>query len=342
MGLAPRTRRLGLAIAVLLTLGLTVGSVLGEQRRVQAESAVTTAVERGQAETALDRRVGAATSTIRSISELSSAADAALEDSAGRVLVEAPRSSLAGAVGSAEALLGDLRGEVSAVQAGDGAGAALERLVRTDSARVAAVRGALRDAIADVGVAVTRWQAEQDRVAAEVADAAAIEAAGVAEAAAAEAAESARRAADAAAAEVSRRAADVEARAARSAAGASDGSPAAAPAAPAVYAEYVWTTGFQAELDACRGSVNMTPSFGTAVIGEHWSCGGRGFPKSPGTLVQLSGAMSGTYRVGAVVAVLNQRTHRIGDVPRGYDLLYQTCINGDNTQMSFTQLTRVG
>jgi len=52
--------------------------------------------------------------------------------------------------------------------------------------------------------------------------------------------------------------------------------------------------------------------------------------------------LSGTYVVGPVVAVLNQQTNRIGDVPHGFDLLYQTCINGDNTRMSFTQLTRVG
>lgn len=52
--------------------------------------------------------------------------------------------------------------------------------------------------------------------------------------------------------------------------------------------------------------------------------------------------LSGTYRVGGVAAVLNANTQGTGNIPRGYDLLYQTCINGSNKMMSFTVLTRVG
>jgi len=86
----------------------------------------------------------------------------------------------------------------------------------------------------------------------------------------------------------------------------------------------------------------MTPTFGRPVIGEHWSCGGRDFPMAAGSIVTVTGVLSGTFRVGPVVAVLNQRTNTTNDVPGGYDLLYQTCVGGDNTRMSFTALERIG
>ena len=102
----------------------------------------------------------------------------------------------------------------------------------------------------------------------------------------------------------------------------------------------VWASGFQSEIDACRGAVNVTGRYGVAVIAEHWSCGGSRFPGA-GTTVTLSGVNLGTYRVGGIVAVLDVDTDGTASIPRGYDLLYQTCINGSNATMSFTALRRV-
>lgn len=113
----------------------------------------------------------------------------------------------------------------------------------------------------------------------------------------------------------------------------------AARAAP--FNKVVWTSGWQAEIDACRGAVNITGHYGVAVIAEHWSCGGSRFPRA-GTEITLSGAVTGAYRVGGVVKVLNASTDGASMIPRGYDLLYQTCINGSNATMSFTSLTRIG
>jgi hypothetical protein len=103
----------------------------------------------------------------------------------------------------------------------------------------------------------------------------------------------------------------------------------------------VWTSGFQAQLDACRGAVNLSSYYHVPVIGEKWQCGGSRFPRA-GSLVVLTGVISGTYRVGPVVAVLNAYVNRSGDIPRGYGLLYQTCRNGDAHTETFTELTRVG
>jgi hypothetical protein len=116
---------------------------------------------------------------------------------------------------------------------------------------------------------------------------------------------------------------------------------AAAAAAARYYHRAVWTSGFQAQLDDCRGAVNLSPTYHVAVIGEKWQCGGSRFPRA-GSLVILTGVISGTYRVGPVVAVLNAYVDRASDIPRGYELLYQTCRNGDAHTEIFTQLTRVG
>ncbi|SDK44208.1 hypothetical protein SAMN05216282_10666 [Cryobacterium psychrotolerans] len=112
------------------------------------------------------------------------------------------------------------------------------------------------------------------------------------------------------------------------------------PAGTPRFTTYVWTAGWQAQIDACNGAVDLTGRYGVRVIGEHWGCGGSRFPSSG--LITLSGVLSGTYRVGGVAAVLNANTQGTGNIPRGYDLLYQTCINGSNKTMSFTVLTRVG
>jgi hypothetical protein len=323
-----RYAALSLAVSIALTIG--AGSILGEQSpapagSISALTAFSADTERADTDPALDQRAVVTTSIIQSLAASSAAARTVLEDSANKVLTEAARIWLAAALVSADSLRAEATGQ--------------EDGFHLDLHRASAVQSTLREATAEVTTAVALWQEQQDRIAAaqqtEAAERAAAELR-----IAAEAAEAARIAEAEAAARSARSTAGSSA---TRNAGGSGGAPAtpAAPSAPATYAEFVWTTGFQSELDACRGSVNMTPSFGTAVIGEHWSCGGRSFPKTPGTRVELSGALSGTYVLGPVVAVLNQHTHRIGDVPHGYDLLYQTCINGDNTRMSFTQLTRV-
>ncbi|HEX4058915.1 MAG TPA: hypothetical protein VHX87_11445 [Galbitalea sp.] len=107
------------------------------------------------------------------------------------------------------------------------------------------------------------------------------------------------------------------------------------------YHEVVWTSGFQAQIDACRGAVNLTAAYHVRVIGEEWQCGGARFPRE-GTLVRLSGIISGLYRVGPVVAVLNAYVDKSRDIPRGYSLLYQTCRNGNAHTETFTELIPVG
>lgn len=200
----------------------------------------------------------------------------------------------------------------------DGSGEALD--LRTAEVTVAA------QTVTD---AVTAWQAEQNRLAAE-------------EAARQAAAEAARLAAEVeAAAAAATNATGLRAANGTSGGGASGSAGTGPSAAAASIDKYVWTNGFQSEIDACNGAVDVTGNYGVAVIAEHWSCGGSGFPGN-GSVITLSGVRSGTYRVGGVAAVLNANTQGTADVPRGYDLLYQTCINGSNSTMSFTVLTRVG
>jgi len=103
----------------------------------------------------------------------------------------------------------------------------------------------------------------------------------------------------------------------------------------------VWTTGGQTEVDACKGPVDMTAAYGVPVIGEHWFCGGSDFPTTDGTIITLTGTQAGKWRIGGVAATLNKQTQDTRAIPRGNDLMYQTCRNGSNTTMTFTLLTRV-
>lgn len=107
------------------------------------------------------------------------------------------------------------------------------------------------------------------------------------------------------------------------------------------YTEYVWTSGWQAQIDACQGAVDLTAHYGVRTIAEHDDCGGSSFPTAPGTIVRITGVDAGVYRVVGVAAYLNGHTATTADLPRGYDLLFQTCVNGYSS-MSFTALTRVG
>jgi hypothetical protein len=108
------------------------------------------------------------------------------------------------------------------------------------------------------------------------------------------------------------------------------------------YTNNVHATGWNAELDECIGSVDVTAHYeNVPTIAEHWSCGGKDFPDDAGTVITLTGEHAGTYRVEGIVAMLNAHRNSTADVPRGYDLLYQTCQNGQSNTMSFTALTRI-
>jgi hypothetical protein len=107
------------------------------------------------------------------------------------------------------------------------------------------------------------------------------------------------------------------------------------------YTEYVWASGWQAQIDACQGAVDLTAHYGVRTIAEHDNCGGNSFPTTAGTIVRITGVDAGVYRVDGVAAYLNGHTATTADLPRGYDLLFQTCVNGYSS-MSFTALTRVG
>ena len=108
------------------------------------------------------------------------------------------------------------------------------------------------------------------------------------------------------------------------------------------YTNHVHAVGWTSELDECVGSVDISAHYDNVpTIAEHWSCGGRAFPDEAGTIIRLTGENEGTYRVDGIVKMVNQHIATVADVPRGYDLLYQTCQNGQSTTMSFTALTRL-
>jgi hypothetical protein len=112
--------------------------------------------------------------------------------------------------------------------------------------------------------------------------------------------------------------------------------------AAARYTNNVHAIGWNPELDQCIGSVDVTAHYeGVPTIAEHWSCGGKDFPDDAGTVITLTGVHAGTYRVDGIVAMLSASRHGTADVPRGHDLLYQTCQNGQSATMSFTALTRL-
>ncbi|MEO6200895.1 MAG: hypothetical protein ABIX44_07015 [Cryobacterium sp.] len=202
----------------------------------------------------------------------------------------------------------------SALPGAHQATALLESAEFTEAVRLREGRDRLAGPVRAVNIAVVAWRAEQKRLAAAKARAA--------------------RAARALSVTVARarlhsRAIVAPARPGRS-----------TPARAAKYTKNVWTAGWQAQIDACRGAVDLTGHYGVRVIAEHWGCGGSRFPRS-GT-VRLSGRYAGTYTVGRIVAVLDVRSQGTRNVPRGYGLLYQTCLNGSNATMAFRVLTRVG
>jgi hypothetical protein len=165
---------------------------------------------------------------------------------------------------------------------------------------------AIESDAASVAAAVVAWEAEQARIAAEK--------------------EAARLAAEAAAlAQTRTRTAGV-----------------AAAAGPHV--EGIWTSGGQAEIDACRGSVNLPDVAGylggTFYAAEHWSCGGRNWAGiGTGELVSFPGY--GVFQVAGRVGGLPSGSYA-SSLPAGYDGYYQTCMNGDLNNLHVWLLTRVG
>jgi hypothetical protein len=177
--------------------------------------------------------------------------------------------------------------------------------------------------------AAAQLKAEEDAAAAAAAVAAAAAAAAEAAAQAAAAQAAAQAAAEAAAqaaAQVAAQAAAQSAAAARAAQG---------------YVQRVWTSGFQNEINQCRGAVDVTAVYKVRVIAEHSSCGGSRFPSAAGAIVTITGLDAGRYRVIGIVAHLNGEVNHAEDIPRGYDLLFQTCASGF-TDMLFTALERIG
>jgi hypothetical protein len=130
--------------------------------------------------------------------------------------------------------------------------------------------------------------------------------------------------------------------AAAAAAAAKAAAEAAAQAAARGHTVNIWTTGFQAQVNACRGGVDMTAHYGMPIVAEHWSCGGSSFPTAAGSIVTFTGLDAGTYRVLGVAAVLNAYTAHTYQVPHNYQMLYQTCRGGDSHYTEFVALQRIG
>ncbi|TFD79896.1 hypothetical protein E3T54_04350 [Cryobacterium sp. Sr8] len=332
-GRHPVRRRALAAIAMLaVPLALAAGNVAFGAGHVSAATvSVAEARYLGEVDGFEQRRLRAVGLLAVAESVLASA-ELTLNASAGKVLAPAARTTLAEGIRAEQYQLDLVREELKkgyrlvdpaapvtsrfSARLGFYDAASVLRGHRfAEAADLSTVRAHLAGPVQAVKDAVLAWQTEQKRLAAVKAAKAA---------AAARAAEAAR----AAAARAPARAWQAPAAAGQPRAG------------TARFNKYVWTAGWQAQIDACNGAVDLTGRYGVRVIGEHWSCGGSRFPSSG--LITLSGVLSGTYRVGGVAAVLNANTQGTGNIPRGYDLLYQTCINGSNTTMSFTVLTRVG
>jgi hypothetical protein len=134
--------------------------------------------------------------------------------------------------------------------------------------------------------------------------------------------------------------------AARAAAAAAAQAAAAAAARAAAIAHghtvNVWTTGFQDQVNACRGGVDMTARYGMRIVGEHWSCGGSSFPTYAGAIVTFTGLDAGTYQVIGTVAVLDAYTAHTYQVPHNYEMLFQTCRGGNSVYTEFIALEKIG
>lgn len=185
-------------------------------------------------------------------------------------------------------------------------GTTLEQAFAASTEAISGARAELATGIAGVEESVAAWEAEQARLAAE---------------------EAARQAAEAAAAAAAARVA----------------APTAGPAgASGMHLETIWTSGGQAQIDACRGAVNVTAVASYLGAGfyaaEHWSCGGSAWGGiTPSSLVDFAGY--GTYRVAGRIGGLTYGADA-SVLPAGYAGYYQTCIGGSSSNMTVWLLAR--
>ncbi len=117
---------------------------------------------------------------------------------------------------------------------------------------------------------------------------------------------------------------------------------AAARAAASAHTVNIWTTGFQTQVNACRGGVDMSAHYGMRIVAEHCRAAGSSFPTVAGSIVKFTGLDAGTYRVIGMVAILDAYTAHTYQVPHNYEMLYQTCRGGNSHYTEFIALSRVG
>lgn len=104
----------------------------------------------------------------------------------------------------------------------------------------------------------------------------------------------------------------------------------------------VTLAGSQPEIDKCAGPVDVSAFYGLPALAEHWACGGSYFPRWKGATVRLTGLKAGLYRVEGVIGYLNGGKDKVDVVPRGYDLIFQTCLQNDATHSGLMGMTRIG
>lgn len=319
----PRRRSAAMALAGSLTFALIAGGTLtaGSLYFAGAASSQASAAEDEQsfysALTNYKTDEAAASSAISTAAASISAAERVLAESEGKTLDNTARDALDAEVTTAKTDLEEAEAELAvwqAVRLRTVSGVynfeqSTKLLIALSPIALSpiALSISIDDEVDSVDAAVSAWEAEQARLAAEKA---------AAEAAAAKAAEQT-----------------------SNASSPKKPSSPSTPAPAGIYTKNVWTAGYQAEIDRCLGAVDLTVRYDLAVIAEHNHCGGSSFPTSAGTKVKLTGLRAGTYEVVGVVANLNRLVDGSSKIPRGYDLLFQTC-NGD--LISFIALKKVG
>lgn len=309
-----------------LALVLTVAATTGYTTIIVTQDAEARAYEVAAAEERLaeaTREYGAAREAWNLERESAAAALAAaqtvLDDSEGHVLDESPREALASVISNTKTMLAqaDTRASLLNVNLKH----AYEGVYRT------ANDGGDAAEIQEVVFAVESLTGEFPDVTVDL-DA---EIGAVQEAVAAWTAEQERLAAE----EAARQAAAAAGRQTHS------------PSGSASLTENIWTSGGQAEVDACRGSVNWLPA--TAYTGgdfyamEHWGCGGSAWKNvGVGSRITVTGTANGLYEVVGTVGGLVYGSTDLGAVPQGYDGYFQTCFGGSNKNMTVFLMTRVG
>ena len=273
---------------------------------VVTPAAVTTPVEAASYTTdAVASEQGLLVASIEALDAELAAARTAHEEADGRVLDEDARTALASEIETAEQTTREARALLAWPEAALPAGVAESTAASVDESLAS-----LTAAGEELTAAVEAWEVEQERIAAE---------------------EAARAAAAAAAASW----AQPRSASAGGAVGA---------AGPAVaHVEGIWTSGGQGQIDACRGSVNVSAIAGylggAFYAAEHWGCGGSAWGRiGSGSLVEFPGY--GTFRVAGIVSGLVYGVSDASAIPRGYAGYYQTCIGGSGSNMAVWLLQR--